>query len=417
MTASQSTVFLVLVMLSCCNSETPAHVQSKYGQLVTSSTLTWVRSGLGMTLPPEAVSSGTGDGVICRGHVSGVLVSGFTSRSRCMVAGTGGRLVSLSQYHVLTHVHSASKLKWVTYERFSPVPIGAVAGLETGETVFIGRVLESGVMRTSFLELGSVNNGGFGSRIAVYSSDDKVHLVSGCDILVEVEPISYQLFIETYDKKPKITTEKTVLATSSMFRFEEGLNSIARMTKMVSYTYEKSLYFGHIKGVIKGLPTKIKMPTGESRSVIWGRTETDKQGESRMVEYSMDKNTAVDFEIIADQVEEEKTWSGRMVSVFSDGSIRERNVLGATLSSYLDKIQPVYSNPHRIKQQYAATDENNSELETTKSTNENQLPIQQETIYVFNETDELTSSSNRLTFLELRNFIYFIASLLLNKII
>ena len=87
---------------------------------------------------------------------------------------SGGRLVSLSQYHVLTHVHSASKLKWVTYERFSPVPIGAVAGLETGEVVFIGRVLESGVMRTSFLELGSVTTGGFGSRIAVYSSDDKV---------------------------------------------------------------------------------------------------------------------------------------------------------------------------------------------------------------------------------------------------
>ena len=131
--------------------------------------------------------------------------------------------------------------------------------------------------------------------------NNQVHLVSGCDILVEVEPISYQLYIEIYDTKPKITTEKTVLATSNMFRFEEGLNSIARMTKMVSYTYEKSLYFGHIKGVIKGLPTKIKMPTGESRSVIWGRTETDKQGESMMVEYNMDKNTAVDFEIIADQ--------------------------------------------------------------------------------------------------------------------
>merc|ERR1711988_1277792 len=132
-----------------------------------------------------------------------------------------------------------------------------------------------------------------------------------------------------------------------------------------------------------------------------------------MVEYNMDKNTAVDFEIIADQVEEEQTWSGRMVSVFADGSIRERSVLGATLSSFLDKIHPVYSSPHRSKQQFAdaSTDDTIAELETTKSTNKSQLPIQQDTIYVFNETDELTSSSNQLFLTELRNFIYFIAYL------
>ena len=113
MTASQFTVFLVLVMLSCCNSETPAHVQSKYGQLVTSSTLTWVRSGLGMTLPSEAVSSGTGDGVICRGHVSGVLVSGFTSRSRCMVAGTGW------DEPVIVHLSPRVNIEELKFENFN----------------------------------------------------------------------------------------------------------------------------------------------------------------------------------------------------------------------------------------------------------------------------------------------------------
>ena len=93
--------------------------------------------------------------------------------------------------------------------------------------------------------------------------------------------------------------------------------------------------------------------------------------------------------------------------------------IGATLSSFLDKIHPVYSNPHRIKQQFAdaSTDDTIAELETTKSTNKSQLPIQQDTIYVFNETDELTSSSNQLFLSELRNFIYFIAYLILNKII
>ena len=354
----QRSVLLVISLVAGCEAEDPAHVQSEYGQLVTSSTLAWTRSGVGISLPANSVSSGTGDGVLCRGQVHGITVAGFTSRARCMVAGTGGKLISLTRYSVLTHVTNASKLKWVTYERFSPVPSGAVAGLdETGSYVFIGRKLDGGVMRTALLEMGSAKNGAFGGRIAVYSVDDVVRLVSKCDLLVEVEPVRYQLDILENIKHPQRSSEKSVLAKTSMFRFEEGRDSVASMTKMVSYTYEKSLYFGHIRGAIKGLQTKIKMPTGETRLMIWGRAESDKQTESMMVEYSMDKNTAIDIEILAEKVSEEQLWSGILVAIFADGSRREREVQGVTLTSFLDLISPSYSAPHRIKQQSAPAQE------------------------------------------------------------
>ena len=300
----QRSVILVISLVASCQAESPAHVQSEYGQLVTSSTLAWARSGLGISLPANSVSSGTGDGVLCRGQLHGITVAGFTSRSRCMVAGTGGKLISLTSYTVLTHVTNASKLEWVTYERFSPVPSGAVAGLDgTGSYVFIGRKLDGGVMRTALLEMGSAKNGAFGGRIAVYSVDDVVRLVSQCDLLVEVEPVRYQLDILKNIKHPQRSSEKSVLAKSSMFRFGEGHDGVARMTKMVSYTYEKSLYFGHIRGAIKGLQTKIKMPTGETRSMIWGRAESDKQTESMLVEHSLDKNSAIDIEILAEKIQ------------------------------------------------------------------------------------------------------------------
>ena len=383
-----------IILITPCNSEAPAHVQSQYGQLVTSSTLTWVRSGLGQALPPGAVSSGTGDGVMCRGHVNGVLSPGYTSRSRCMVAGTAGKLIKMTQYFVLTHVASASKLKWISYERFNAVPQGAVAGLEGDDNVFLGRVLDGGVMRTAFIEIGSMKTGSFGGQIAVYSVDDNVHLVSSCDILIEVEPVSYQLDIGPYDKKPKTETKTVVLASSSMFRFEEGQSKIARMTKMVSYKYEKSLYFGHIKGVIKGLPTKIKMATGETKSIIWGKTDTDKQTESIMVEYNMNKNTAVDTEIRADQVSEEQSWSGLLVAVFSDGSRRERLVTGVTLTTYLDMIQPVYSNPHNIKQQYADTSLTTELTNSTIIHNMVNLQNLQNVQQNFNDSLQFTNSLN-----------------------
>ena len=187
----------------------------------------------------------------------------------------------------MTHVSQASKLRWLTYERFSPVPAGAVAGLggDTGEAaVFLGRALEAGVMRTALLELGGGR--GLGGRLAVYSADSSVRLVASCDILTEVEPVSYSLHILEFVKEPKLTSETSVLASSSMFRFEEGRDSVARMTKMMSYTYEKSLYLGHIRGAIRGLPTRVRMPSGETRSLVWGRAETHRQTESIMVEVS-----------------------------------------------------------------------------------------------------------------------------------
>ena len=378
----QRSVVLVISLVASCQAESPAHVQSEYGQLVTSSTLAWARSGLGISLPANSVSSGTGDGVLCRGQLHGITVAGFTSRSRCMVAGTGGKLISLTSYTVLTHVTNASKLKWVTYERFSPVPSGAVAGLDgTGSYVFIGRKLDGGVMRTALLEMGSAKNGAFGGRIAVYSVDDVVRLVSQCDLLVEVEPVRYQLDILKNIKHPRRSSEKSVLAKSSMFRFGEGHDGVARMTKMVSYTYEKSLYFGHIRGAIKGLQTKIKMPTGETRSMIWGRTESDKQTESMLVEHSLDKHSAIDIEILAEKVSEEQLWSGILVAIFADGSRRERKVESVTLTSFLDMISPSYSAPHRIKQQSSPAQEMTSlsQSQEMKIDKEEDLRLESET--------------------------------------
>ena len=378
-----------LVMVSMVlrgEASVPAHVQSQYGQLITSSTLSWLRSEVGVALAEGAVSSGTGDGVICRGVVGGILVAGFTSRSRCMVAGSSGQLITLTQYHVLHHLTSASKLRWVTYDKYSPVPAGAVAGLETGDNVvFVGRRLDRGVMRTAWLEMGFSKIGGFGGRIAVYSADEKVELVQQCDLLVEEEPVSYRLNIYQYVKKPKKTSQQISLATSSMFRFEEGLSSVARMTKMVYYTYQKSLYFGHIKGVIKGLPAKIKLPSGEVRTVVWGQSELDKQSESVMVEFMMSRNTAVDIDVVAERVEEEQSWSGDLVSVFRDGSTRNRPVTGVTLVSYLDNIKPRYSNIHQIRQQ-EQTDHQTSPTEQVLTANTTQH-FQHDKIYSFQPHD------------------------------
>jgi hypothetical protein len=127
-------------------STNPAHIQSEYGgQLVTSSTLVWQRSGTGQTLPAHWVeaASGNGDDVtgsaaVCRGQQQGTWVLGATAGGCCRV-GFAGRLVGLTRFEVLTSIPGASKLEWRPYSRFAALPAGAVAGVEGKSPAFVAR--------------------------------------------------------------------------------------------------------------------------------------------------------------------------------------------------------------------------------------------------------------------------------------
>ncbi len=74
------------------------------------------------------------------------------------------------------------------------------------------------------------------------------------DILIEVEPIRYEIDIhssiraddEPRQRSKKIVRSDVVLAKSSLFRFDEGKDSEARMQKVLSYEYEKSEYYGQV---------------------------------------------------------------------------------------------------------------------------------------------------------------------------
>ena len=350
---------------------TPAHIQSVYGQLVTSSTLAWVRSGTGADLPENAVPSGTGSGVVCRGRQHGTNVAGSTEFGRCKV-GFSNRLVTLTTFDVLTEVPGAAKLEWRPFTRFSAPPKGSVAGVEGDTAVFIARELgRDGLLRPAVVELTASS---YGTGMLKAYTDYSVEDVETGDILVEVEPVRYELKLDKFSKEPKISRERKVLASSSIFRFLEGKETTARMQKMLSYSYEKSTYFGQIKGAIKGLPVKITLPTGENKNQLWGMKDTSKQSESIMVGFDMEQNSAVDVVISAVEVREEQPFTGTFVSVFPDGSVRERRIEGMRLINYLDRINPEYSKLYAIKDQVMGSPSKLSQ-ETFNKINLNQVEV------------------------------------------
>jgi len=168
-----------------------------------------------------------------------------------------------------------------------------------------------------------------------------------------VEPVRYELELiasaEGDQKRPAVTRQDVVLAKSSLFRFEEGKDSEARLQKVLSYDYEKSEYYGQVSGTVRGLSTLVRLPNGQIQSMLWGMPDKSRQKETLMVGYSLRHYSAVDVSVVGVRVTEEQSYRGTLTSVFPDGARRERRVEGVVQRRYLNNIRPEYSRVYRIK--------------------------------------------------------------------
>ncbi|XP_040573204.1 protein unzipped [Lepeophtheirus salmonis] len=332
-----------------------ASIKSIYGQLVTSSTLRW-KSLSNDKIPPEAVYAGTGDKktVICRSEHHGSLLVGQTVP---VLGGCGVGFINKTyrkkKYELLINIDMAARLEWRAYNRYSGVPEGSVAGLDasTGSNqIFIGRHLTTeGLYLPGVVDIpqGSYEFG----ILRVWDVKGGVHEFNSGDVLVEIEPESYELELELTDRKPRKSSRDVALVQSSLFRFDEGRegNKEARLQKVLSYEYEKSEYYGQIPGMIRALPTNVRLPKGQIQSVLWGLPEKSIQQETLMVGHELEPYSAVDVAVVGVRMTEEEPYVATLTSVFSDGSRMTRRVDGILQRRYLDNIRPEYSRIYQIK--------------------------------------------------------------------
>ena len=152
----------------------------------------------GMDLPPETVFYGSG--VVCRGRHHGTNLMGATRVGRCSV-GVQHRFISLEKFEVLTQVAEAARLEWRGFSSFTAPPTGSVVGINGADTVFIGRKLDKeGSMLPAVIEVPVFS---YGTGIIKVSMEGKQLNVEDGDILVEIEPVRYQLKLEMLLKDPK----------------------------------------------------------------------------------------------------------------------------------------------------------------------------------------------------------------------
>jgi len=371
-----ATLALLATLVDCGHH---ASIKSMYGQLVTSSTLKWrhMSATRGGIMPSDAVQSGTGNPskVICRAEHHGSLLVGQTTQldGQCAVAFIN-RIYKKKRFEILININRAARLEWKPYSKFKGAPEGAVAGVDESSAgsasgdrdVFIGRHLSSdtGRYRPGTVEVPRrLSLSSFGSMLVYDETADTVLEYSTGDVLVEVEPVRYELEIhdtpegdhpdaarQLMKSRRKLTRHDATLAKSSLFRFDEGRDAEARLQKVLSYKLKTSQYYGQVAGMIRALPTSIRLSNGETQSVLWGLPNSSEQEETMMVGHVLQHHSAVDVSVVGVRITEEIPYKATLTAVFPDGTRRQRNnVEGVLQKKYLNNIRPEYSRVYQIK--------------------------------------------------------------------
>ena len=100
---------------------------------------------------------------------------------------------------------------------------------------------------------------GFSGNIIAWDSYNKSSVTSTTGlILVEITPIRYELEITNITQENKVKTVKMQNKIMNSQKMSKGLSKI-------NFTTKKTIQWGHIPGVLKGLPVKVG-----NIHVVWG---------------------------------------------------------------------------------------------------------------------------------------------------
>lgn len=112
--------------------------------------------------------------------------------------------------------------------------------------------------------------------------------------------------------------------------------------------------FLQIPGMLRALPTSIRLPNGQVQSVLWGLADKSEQHETIMVGHALQHFRAVDVSVVGVRITEETPYRATLHAIFPDGSRRQRSVEGVVQRIYLDNIRPEYSRVYHIKEAQAS---------------------------------------------------------------
>ncbi|XP_014600422.1 PREDICTED: protein unzipped isoform X1 [Polistes canadensis] len=369
-------VGLIGVLLLLINADNSVHISSKYGQLVTSSTLNWlprthydssqqiVVGGYQILRETEEDLMAPNDAPlskphqfkkplhVCRALHNSVWVSGtqLADEKRCTVS-IHGNVRSYEKYDLLENVDNAARISWRHWNIYTTLPVGAVAT----DKMFVARYerpigeTNSNLPYTYTHYIGTMDtNDNFGTIFYVKENGIE-NTAKSCEVLVETEPIYYELSgVRLNWSKKRIVKRTPRLIWEGTLKNDGDKRS--KLAEAVAYSYNYSMYWGQGHAILKGLNTSIQLYNKINLPlIIWGIEERENRTEVQKIEIYLEPGTGVNVTLKANYTDMEVPYTGELVSHYEDKGTTSRMINGIRREETLLDITPEFGPIYYLK--------------------------------------------------------------------
>lgn len=232
-----------------------------------------------------------------------------------------------------------SRLEWRAWDIFTKKPVGAVAFTEaSAEATFIAKT--TGGRKEAIGDLDPRRD--LSGNIAV-SQDKKVAFVKKGHILVEIEPVSYELTGLHYATwRAKVQRHPVHLGHVLLSNPSDGEQKWDNVTSVVAFNASYSFYYGQLTGLIRALPARSETYGGGERHEVieyaWGLPKKFSRHRIQRVSASLMTGTQVNVSVDAMMTTTELPYEATLISTFKDGQRREHSISGTYQETLLTNV-------------------------------------------------------------------------------
>jgi hypothetical protein len=232
-----------------------------------------------------------------------------------------------STFEVLINIEDSARLSWVYKDKYTTSsPQGAVTsgeGREGTTRTFVARRKTKSHNKPGSLtyNIGKFNpSENLGVFDVVDQNNDELTFEDG-EILVETEPISYELKAVKFDRiRARHPKKLRVLGHAILKNTETG---VQRVDTVISYNYTYSMYWGKGHGLLTGLNFTVYLANGTKRG-NWALPKTEEIVETQTIEKYLDEGTAVNVTLYGNYTESDVPYTATVHSLYKDKEDKHR---------------------------------------------------------------------------------------------
>lgn len=304
---------------------------------VSSSTLEWVDVEYGEELPAGAVKVSEDGGAWCRikehGHLAGVVRDG-----KCFAPFFSNVISSeKNKYEALVSINGSTRLKEIEWSRPSAVHPG---GLQVSKNRLLALVHTSeGTVLPGYVDLQN--------RRATTLNGDEAENHEEAVILSEEEPVRYEMDSVVWDeaRAHEIPTDEVLYNLT----LENPAEEDQEVSQSVEYTVSEEIYWGNVRGTVKGVSAAVTGPGGQVWEVTWGIVNYFKKVNPQIVKLQVPAGAAVDVKLVGVMHKFESPYTGQLTSVYKDEERLARTVTALHHHLYLAELRADYGHPRSLK--------------------------------------------------------------------